>query len=41
VLAGGRLAALAAPAEIIHATDPEVRTLLDTMPSIPNLKSEI
>ena len=41
VLAGGRLAALAAPAEIIHSTDPEVRTLLDTMPSIPNLKSPI
>ncbi len=41
VLASDRLAALNAPAEIIHSTDPEVRTLLDTMPSISNLKSQI
>jgi osmoprotectant transport system ATP-binding protein len=41
VLASGRLAALDTPAGIVHSTAAEVRTLLDTMPSISNLKSEI
>lgn len=38
VLAQGKLAALATPAEIMRSTDIEVRTLLDTLPATENLR---
>lgn len=36
VLAAGRLAALAPPAEIKHSTDPEVQIFLDALPKMSN-----
>jgi osmoprotectant transport system ATP-binding protein len=41
VLASGRLTALDTPAGIVHSTAAEVRTLLDTMPSIEHLRAQI
>ena len=34
VLAQGRLAALATPAELVHSTDPEVKIFLNALPQV-------
>jgi osmoprotectant transport system ATP-binding protein len=38
VLAGGKLAALATPAEIVRSNDPEVKIFLDAMPKIEEVE---